>query len=212
MSKFRLIQDTVDINGKEVPVDLQDRVILEFTIDETPISAIKTKSIVELVTLQDTIKDTIDTLKGFKTALEKRYDTLRLSILPEKMDEEEVANITVTGVGRAYIQSDLYFSIPAETKEDAYDWLKDHGHEDIVQETVNSSSGKAWAKQMIKVESQELEKAVMALVDGGMSMNEANEKIPEIHKELVEAGKAIPEGLFKVTPFSRVQITRTKKS
>ena len=131
-------------------------------------------SIQQLAAAQRELSDNIDTLKQLSTHLQKQYDTIRLVVLPEKMDEEDITNITVTGVGRVTIQSDIYFSIPTEHKDETYDWLRDHGHGDLIQETVNSSSGKAWAKEMIK------------------------------------KGQELPPDLFKVTPFSRAQITKVK--
>jgi len=144
------------------------------TESEVDFQGMKAWTIQNLATRQREIQDQLDTIKTISTRLQKEFDTIRLNVLPEKMDEEDITNITVTGVGRVVVQSDIYFSIPADSKEDAYEWLKANGHSDLVQETVNSSSGKAWAKEMYK------------------------------------KGQSLPENLFKVTPFSRAQITKVK--
>lgn len=214
MARYQVLCLSQLINDEEVQVDPQDQLVADFFTDEEPIANLNKLSIKDLVIKQDLLKQCIDDLGAITKALNKKYDTLRLVVLPTKMDEDEIPNITIDGDTRklsAYLQQDLYFSIPAETKDDSYEWLKTHGHEDLVQETVNSSSGKAWAKEMIKVHQRELEKRIMALVDGGMSMEEANDKIQEIELELIEEGKAIPPDIFKVTPFTRAQITRKVK-
>jgi hypothetical protein len=138
-------------------------------------NSLKLKSIQDLAARQRYLADTLETIKRVSSLLQAEYDAIRLGILPEKMDEEDISNITIVGVGRVTIQPDLYFSIPATLREEAYNWLRDHNHGDLIQETVNSSSGKAWAKEMIK------------------------------------KGENLPEDLFKVTPFSRAQITKEKK-
>jgi len=155
----------LDITNKCTVSDVETGVDIDFL-------GMKTWTIQELATRQRSIQDQLDTIKAISTRLQKEFDTIRLNILPEKMDEEDITNVTVTGVGRVVVQSDLYFSIPADRKEDAYHWLKANGHADLVQETVNSSSGKAWAKEMFK------------------------------------KGRPLPEDLFKVSPFSRAQITK----
>jgi hypothetical protein len=131
-------------------------------------------SVQTLASRQRGLQDKLELLKSISTTLQKEYDTIRLNILPEKMDEDDITTITLAGVGRVTIQSDLYFSIPADRREEAYHWLTDNGHGDLIQETVNSSSGKAWAKEMLK------------------------------------KGQTLPEDLFKVSPFSRAQITKVK--
>ena len=138
------------------------------------INLYKEQTIPELIKEMVSVKDELEIAKAAKTKLEEIHDILRLLVLPEKMDDEDVSTLTVPGVGRASIQSDIYFSIPADQRESCYEWLRENGHGDIIQETVNSSTGKSWAKEMMKL------------------------------------GKPIPEGMFKVTPFSRVQVTRIK--
>jgi len=157
----------LDITNKCTVSDVETGVDIDFL-------GMKLWTIQQLATRQRAIQEQLDVIKTITTGLQKELDTIRLNILPEKMDEEDITNITVTGVGRVVVQSDIYFSIPADSKEDAYEWLKTNGHADLVQETVNSSSGKAWAKEMFK------------------------------------KGQVLPENLFKVTPFSRAQITKIK--
>ena len=148
--------------------------IITSTDTELDHNSLKKLSIQELSRKQRGLGESLELLKKISAKIQAEYDAIRLGILPEKMDEEDITNVTVAGVGRVTVQSDIYFSIPAPTKEDAYDWLRDHGHGDLIQETVNSSSGKAWAKEMLK------------------------------------KGEPLPEELFKVTPFSRAQITKEK--
>lgn len=173
MSIYQLVQISQSIGGNEVLIDPNDKVLATVNTEVAPsLEELNKLTVQQLAAKQRKLSEQIDTLKNLSAHLQKQYDGIRLVVLPEKMDEEGITNITVDGVGRVSIQSDIYFSIPAPTKEEAYEWLKDNGHGDLIQETVNSSSGKAWAKEMIK------------------------------------KGLSLPEALFKVTPFSRSQITK----
>jgi len=135
----------------------------------------KALTIPELVHEFRSLKDMHDSYKEQASEVGQLVDLIRLNVLPDKMENEDVSTVTVAGAGRVSLQGDLYFSIPAAYKDDCFEWLRDNGHGDIIQETVNSSTGKAWAKEMMK------------------------------------QGQTLPEGLFKVVPFTRATITRTKE-
>lgn len=151
---------------------LEHQISTDVELDQ---DSLKKLTVQELAARQRYLGETLELLKRLSSTINAEYDAIRLGILPDKMDEEDITNITVSGVGRITVQSDIYFLIPAPFREDAYEWLRKNGHGDLIQETVNSSSGKAWAKEMFK------------------------------------KGELPPEDLFKVTPFSRSQITKEKK-
>lgn len=112
--------------------------------------SLKKMSIKDLITEMDQLRTFKDEASNTSKHYNKMWDILRLHVLPEKMEDEDVSNITIEGVGRANLQSDIYFSIPKDNKLEAFDWLRDNGHEDLITETVNSSSGKAWAKECLR--------------------------------------------------------------
>ena len=146
------------------------------TIEEYA-DSLKQASLQELITEQAKIRAELDAIKEIKSGLEKKHDLLRLNLVPSKMDEKDTTNITIeTPIGkfRTTLQGDLYFSIPASSREETYEWLRENGHGDLIKETVNASSGKAWAKECMK------------------------------------QGIALPEDKFKVTPFTRAQLTKVK--
>jgi hypothetical protein len=96
----------------------------------------------------NTIRAELDQLKEKSTSLQKEYDALRLNIIPEKMDEQDITNITIEGVGRLGLTSDVYASI--DDQEKAFTWLRENRRGDIIKETINSSSLKATIKEIIK--------------------------------------------------------------
>lgn len=111
---------------------------------------LKALSLTDLITEFRHIKDQLDAAKEVKTNCQKRFDLIRLKVLPELADEEGVSTMTVDGIGRMGLSSDMYTSIRADDREVAYQWLRDHGHGDIIKETVNAGTLKSFCKEMVK--------------------------------------------------------------
>jgi hypothetical protein len=96
------------------------------------------------------LKKAIDALKDETKELNRRFDEIRLRLIPEAMEEQGIKNINLDGIGLVYLTADLYTSVPSDKKEDFYEWLEDNGLRDLVTETVNSSTLKAWCKERIE--------------------------------------------------------------
>jgi hypothetical protein len=82
--------------------------------------------------------------------LQKRLDEIRLGELPEAMDEAGINSLSIDGVGRVSTRADLYASIPADFKQMAWQWLIANGYENLITQTINASTFKAWAKEQLK--------------------------------------------------------------
>lgn len=78
------------------------------------------------------------------------YDDLRLKKIPELMSEMEIRTVTFEGIGRVQTAGDMYASIKADVRGEAYSWLRDHGFSSLITETVNASTLKAFAKEQTK--------------------------------------------------------------
>jgi hypothetical protein len=104
--------------------------------------------LVQLAQFQADIKELHEKLDSHKSAVGKVYDYVRTHAVPMKMDEEGVESITVQGVGRVSLTSDIYLKI--NNKEASFEWLAENGHEDLISETVNASSLKALIRRMLR--------------------------------------------------------------
>ena len=91
-----------------------------------------------------------DALDSVRKQLNAEFDQLKLKEVPDLMIEMELRTFTVEGVGRVQVSGDVYASISAEKREEAYKWLRDNNYGDMIQETVNASSLKAWLKEGIQ--------------------------------------------------------------
>ena len=95
------------------------------------------------------LRDQIDALRSETTDLQKEYDQLRKVTIPELMESMGIENVKIEGVGRLSLRQEAYCSVRANMKDALLRWLDDHGHNELVSETVNSSTLKAWVKAQL---------------------------------------------------------------
>lgn len=94
------------------------------------------------------IRTELEEADSHKKSLQKQFDELRLRIVPEKMENENISSTTITGVGRLGLSTDAYAGIVSDKKAEAYQWLMDNGHGDLIVGTVNSSTIKSFLKTL----------------------------------------------------------------
>jgi len=104
----------------------------------------------ELAQAQVDVKALMDELKKASSVQQKAFDHLRLHRVPEMMESMGVDNVKLTDIGRLSTRAEIYASIMPEMKEDAYDWLRENGHGDLIKGTVNAGSLKALLKEQIR--------------------------------------------------------------
>ena len=97
----------------------------------------------------------LDEAKAECTRLQKEFDHLRMHEIPDAMNEDEIQSINLKGVAglercRLGITDDVRASVPADKREEAYEWLMEHGHGDLVVDYCHPSTLKAWVKEYLK--------------------------------------------------------------
>lgn len=90
-----------------------------------------------------------------KSPIEKLYDVLRFTSIPNLMDGEEITNLGVEGVGKAHLQDDV--QIKVEDKKALKEWLVNEDLEDMITESVNAQTLAAFVRRRI-VEAAEKKK------------------------------------------------------
>jgi len=110
---------------------------------------------IESLTTLELIKE-FDLLRRIKEKLEeklkeinKKYDFIRITVIPNRFESEGIESMKVEGVGRINLTGDMYVSILPDKKTEAYDFFRDIGKGSLITETINSSTLKAAVKQMI---------------------------------------------------------------
>lgn len=107
----------------------------------------KKYSVTDIARLQKQLGDVLEISSSTKTELQKMYDFIRYTRVPEIMENNDIESISIDGVGRVYLLSDVNVSVKAGQKEGVIEWLIMQGLGDIVQETVNGSTLKATIKR-----------------------------------------------------------------
>lgn len=96
------------------------------------------------------LKDDLDEKSAIKTMAQKIYDQLAISVLPDRMDDENIQTMKVEGVGRLQTKADIRCACPAPNREQLESWLRDNNHGAMIGSTVNSSMLKAFVKEQMK--------------------------------------------------------------
>jgi len=92
----------------------------------------------------------LDGITEQKTAAQRVYDTLRMAVIPEIMDAQQLKSANVDGIGRVTLTSGIFTAVNAGKQEELKQWLIDHGFEDLIKEQVNSSTLNAWTSRRVK--------------------------------------------------------------
>ena len=106
-------------------------------------------SLEELVTEMKITREKLDGLKAESSALQKKWDDLRKVQIPNKMEELNLESARVADVGNISLQTDAYCTVLASKKALLQEWLEAHDHGDLVTETINASTLKAFMKEQI---------------------------------------------------------------
>lgn len=100
--------------------------------------------------LMKELGDALDSLSKSKALLQSAYDHVRITLIPGMMDEAGIRSVTFDGVGRVSLTGDAHVHVPAGARQELQDWLTMMGFDDLIQQTVNASTLKAWAIRRLK--------------------------------------------------------------
>ena len=126
------------------------------------------------------LKRLYDELDSTRKRLYATVERVKMGLLPEAFEKEGIKSFTTQDGYRVTISQRVFASCPSETKHEAYRWLKDHGFENIVQETVHAGTLSSLAKSIMKGDDPDA--------------------------EVFE----LPENLFKVDIRPQTSVTKTK--
>jgi hypothetical protein len=103
----------------------------------------------ESIRQMSSLREVKDQIEEDLKAVNKQYDYLRFVHIPKCMEDEGIENMRITGIGMCYLSPVVRARINPERKTDAYEWLEDNGHGDIVTETVNAQTLSSVVKQLL---------------------------------------------------------------
>lgn len=112
-------------------------------------------TLVEAVEVMNDLRKHTEDQKKIKATAQKAFDFMRLTVVPETMDDEGIENIRVADVGRVNLQSDMHVAVKKADRGALHDWMDENGYEDLVTDTINGSTLKAWCKERL-IQGEEL--------------------------------------------------------
>ena len=92
----------------------------------------------EQVTLEEEMEQLSEQLKAKAASARK----LSQEIIPARMSELGLESLTLSDGSSIKIKQLVHASIPVKYREEAFDWLREHGHGDIIKNQVSATFGK----------------------------------------------------------------------
>jgi len=155
-----------------------------------------------MLKLQVEIKEREESLSEAK----RKFNKLADEDLPQLMIELGVSKFTLQSGEEVEIKPTYGAHIKAENKPEAFEYLRDHGFDDIIKNTVSVAFGRGEddrATDFIRVASA-----------AGHIPNQKTDVHPQTLKawvrERIENGESIPTGLFNVFAGQKATIKRTR--
>ena len=99
------------------------------------------KQLAGLVRQFNTVQQQIDDAEQHIKALKEEKQRIAFEQIPMLMDEMGIERIDVDGA-IVKLKSFVSASIPADRKQEAFNWLREHGHEGIIKNEIVVSFGK----------------------------------------------------------------------
>lgn len=139
--------------------------------------------------------------EDLKTA-KKHLKNIREERLPEAMRTAGVIDFTTPDFLSATLSDVYYANIKEEDREDAFAWLKEKGHDDIIKNDVNLSFGRG--------EESEAAAAIKILLDSGYDpINKKHihwQTLRAFAKEQMTKGVNLPESIsVHVVPTTKIK-------
>lgn len=101
----------------------------------------------DIARMMKTIQNLHESLDASKGRIGVLFDNIRTVHLPERMDEDDITNFRVEGLGTVSLTSDLRVKVLDKDRE--FEWLEEIGSGDLITNTVNASSLKALLRRKI---------------------------------------------------------------
>ena len=81
---------------------------------------------------------------------EKLKELMAKKLLPEAFEREGIKNLKTLSGQKISISESVYANVSKENKFAAHEWLREHGHDDLIQETVNANSLRSRIKGLLE--------------------------------------------------------------
>jgi len=167
-------------------------------------------NISELATSQVQLEMDIKAAEKALGELKARHLKLRTEALPEAMKQVGLTEFTLSNGSKISIKDGIDVSIPVPKKPEAFEWLRENGHGDIIKNDVTLSFGTGQdAQKDVAIEFAEhhnFQYAAKEAVHAGTLKAWAKKQL-----ELDDQTNALPEDLITVYRYDVAKVDLPKK-
>ena len=170
---------------------------------------VKDDALKDISELSQKLVDLEDEASVLEKALKKiKEDARKISeeVIPEKMNEMNLTSISLKDGSKLEVVPAIYASIPAKYKEEAFDWLRDHGHGDLIKNQLSASFGRG--------EDDKAQSLIDLAAENGFEPQQKSDvawaTLTALFKERVEAGLDMPSEVFNTWIKDKTKISRKK--
>ena len=158
--------------------------------------------VVKLKTLEDDLLEKENELKKIKQHIE----IVSGEVIPTMMQEMNISTLKLSDGTSVEVKPVYGASIPADKKEEAYEWLRENGLGDLIKNEVTVAFGRS-------EDNKAQQYAVLAQGQGYEPIQKLKVEpmtLKALVRERVEAGLDMPSDLFNLFTSNRTKITRSK--
>lgn len=165
-------------------------------------------SVARLAELQISLSEEVKNIEELLKEKKKELQRIEEQDLPEAMDRIGMAEFKLTDGTKISVGTFYNASIPAERKDEAFNWLDEHGHGSIIKTSVKTEFGRG---------ELEIAKAFFEYVRGFNQLTSDPSFDQAVHwqtlrafvKEQVEDGAGLPLDLFGVFIGRKAKVKRS---
>ena len=150
------------------------------------------KSIGEVARLLRQKSEEVEKLEEILKEAKKERDKISYEDLPSLLQEIGITSLELFDGSKVKVSAVYGAHIKVENREEAFNWLREKGHDDIIKNTVSLPFGRG--------EDDKAETFIKLAQSAGFDVNQKAEvhsqTLKAFVKEMIEGGKDFPEQLF----------------
>ena len=177
-------------------MDIEKMSNLDISQDSVKSISDKCNQLKDLQTQIEYVEERLKKLKNQSRDLEER-------VIPEMMQEAGVSLLKLADGSTVEVKPFYAAKIPESRVDEAFSWLRNRGHEDLIKNTITASFGRGQDNQVSEL--------IKVCEDNGFAYNKKEKVEPMTLKafvrEQVEGGKELPFDLFGVYIANKTKIT-----
>lgn len=154
------------------------------------------------------LDDEIKLLEASVESKKKELFELRTKTLPDLLREVGMSSFALDDGTTVELKDEIYPDIPAALREEAYEWLRQHGHGDLIKHEIKVTFGMGEDTDALRI------RQLLVEHESPLNFSEKETVLPQSLKAWIKEqdrkGGALPEGLINVHRVTVAQMKTPK--